>query len=723
MLAAVFVGDRRVWRIAALAAVPLVAVTAYYCLRPRFYYTGTNSVEAVSHEEITSAGERLCIPGLQPPAGTAVIRLNTIFDTPTRPALQLTLTTRGRTISSSLPALQGAPGRPSNADFPIPEIRPGEAPKRAQVCVSSAGPVRWGDTPLSKPPILPPTLDGKDLSARVAVWYLPPAGHEESYAQRAGAIFSRAALFRPGIIGAWTYPLLLFLVLPLLALLAIRCLAVALSGGARRMAAWLFAIAALNACCWALITPVFQGPDEVDHFAYAQSLVERGEGPSHDPAAPLARWSGAENLALEHTDFFTDHQIGDTRAPWSLAAEREYYREVAKTKPPRNDGGGYTTSAAHGPLYYLALAPAYLITRGGSIFSQLTLMRLTSALLGALVVMFTYLLARELAPRRQWLAVLAALLVAYEPMYGFISGIVNNDVGVNAAAAALELLLIRMLRRGMTIPWGVLTGVVLVALPMIKGTGLSLYPVAGLVFLATLWRHHRRHDMLAWLALAVGALAMAEISSHLLSTFQPVASASGSGAISSNAGAATEALHHIPAYLSYLWQALLPRLPFMTRYFPLPAHSGFALFNDPGFVIFVERGWAAFGWYDILFPHGLYVLICLAMLLAVPLGIWAARREWPWVHTHKLELLALIAMPVAVIMGFEAAYFSQSARPVIPEFGRYAFPAIGPVAILVAGALHVFGRRWMLTAGVVLAVAMISLSYASQLLELTSFYA
>ncbi len=29
-------------------------------------------------------------------------------------------------------------------------------------------------------------------------------------------------------------------------------------------------------------------------------------------------------------------------------------------------------------------------------------------------------------------AVLAALLVAYEPMYGFISGIVNNDVGVNA---------------------------------------------------------------------------------------------------------------------------------------------------------------------------------------------------------------------------------------------------------------------------------------------------
>ena len=49
---------------------------------------------------------------------------------------------------------------------------------------------------------------------------------------------------------------------------------------------------------------------------------------------------------------------------------------------------------------------------------------------------------------------LAALLVAYQPMYGFISGAVNNDVGVNAGAAALELLLIVMLRRGLTLPLG-----------------------------------------------------------------------------------------------------------------------------------------------------------------------------------------------------------------------------------------------------------------------------
>jgi len=45
---------------------------------------------------------------------------------------------------------------------------------------------------------------------------------------------------------------------------------------------------------------------------------------------------------------------------------------------------------------------------------------------------------------------------------------------------------------------------------------------------------------------------------------------------------------------------------------------------------------------------------------------------------------------VAVIVGFTAAYFTLTPRPVIAEFGRYLFPAIGPVALFVVGALHAF---------------------------------
>jgi len=726
--AAVFAGDSRVWRVALLAAVPFVLLIGFYCLRPRAYYTGTDSVEADSYIVQTPAGEPVCVPGLRIPAGTAGIRLQLISRTRLRPALELALSLRGsaRTIDSRLGPVTVAANHISAPVFAVPALPAHPAETPASLCLTAADLVNWGGTPLpSAPSTFPPTAGGRPIAGRIAVWYLPRAGAQRSYLARAGEILGRASLFRTGLVGPWLYVLILIVVLPVLALVSVRCLALAVAHarvniGRRGMGTWLFAIAAINFACWAFITPPFQAPDEVDHFAYTQSLVQRGEAPSRDSASPLGRWSSAEALALEDMSFLTDHQVGDTRLPWSARQQAEYRAHVDALHPSSSDGGGNETAASHGAIYYAALAPAYLLA-SSSPLDQLSLMRLASALLGALVVLFTFLLARELAPGRPWLAVLAALLVAYEPMYGFISGAVNNDVGVNAAAAALELLLMRMLCRGITVPWGALTGALLIALPIIKGTGLSLYPVAALVFLATLWRHHSRAQVPAWIALVLGAVLVAELSGHVLSSLQPASLAGGSAAISSNASAASEALHHIPSFAGYLWQALLPRLPFMPRYFP-PA-PGFVLTHDPGFVIFVERGWAAFGWYDVFFPHWVYILILLAMVLTVPLGAWAARREWSWVRRHWLEVLVLIAMPVAVVVGFEAAYYTPHPRPLIAEFGRYAFPAIGPLAVLVVGALHAFGRPRMLAVGVGLLVAMLALCYASQLLTLSAFYA
>jgi hypothetical protein len=545
------VGDRRVWTAAGLVAVPLLVLLVVWCAVPRAYFTGTDSAEDLSFVAPTGKGAAMCLPAARVPADTAIVRLRLISATTVRPALRLTLRLAGRTISSTLPPLALPANRIANADFPIPSRPSRPQVSQGRMCVTAKGVVNWAGTPLPTPGVSGPTVAGAPISAKIAVWYLPRAGAKLSYFQRLGAILRRAALFRPGIVGGWTYALLLFLLLPAIALLALRTLAVAAGGSGRRLGLAVFAIAAVNACCWALITPPFQAPDEVDHFAYTQALVERGHTPSPDPGSPLLRWSSSEGLALDAMSFPGDHQLGDTRPPWLMAEQREYESRRTHTHPQGGDGGGYTTSAVHGPLYYYALAPAYLLTRHASVFSQLTLMRLTSALLGALVALFTFLLARELAPGRPWLAVLAGLLVAYEPMYGFVSGIVNNDVGVNAAAAALELLLIRLLRRGITIPWGLLTGAVLLALPNIKGTGLSLFPVAALVFLGALWRHHRRRDLVAWVALGLAALAVELLATHLLGSLRPPSAAGGSGsAIGSNASAVSEALHDIPGYLS-----------------------------------------------------------------------------------------------------------------------------------------------------------------------------
>jgi 4-amino-4-deoxy-L-arabinose transferase-like glycosyltransferase len=440
--------------------------------------------------------------------------------------------------------------------------------------------------------------------------------------------------------------------------------------------------------------------------------VQRGQAPSRNPGSPLARWSSSETLALEDTSFFTDHQVGDTRMPWLPSQQGYYDRQVSAHRPSASDGGGNETAATHGPIYYAALAPAYDLA-SSSPFSQLTLMRLASALIGALTVLFTYLLARELAPGRQWLAVLAAMLVAYEPMYGFISGAVNNDVGVNAGAAALELLLIRMLRRGITLPWGLLTGGLLILLPIVKGTAYSLYPVAGIVFLLALWRHHRRSDAAGWAGLAVGALAVRELSTHVIGGVE--ATEGNTPGTGSAVSASSAALEHPLGYLGYLWQVFLPRLSFMAPHF--------ANTSSPAYVIFVERGWGAFGWYDVLFPQWVFVTILVAMLVVPLLGLVAARREWAFVRRNIPETVTLLLIPIAVVAGFEAAFYTTGIRSAIGEFGRYAFPAIAPLAVLVVASLQALGRRWALLAGAGLLVAMLALSYAAQLLTLTGFYA
>jgi hypothetical protein len=724
LFASIVAGDRRIWLTAAIAAVPLIAVIVLYCVHPRNYYTGSNNVEVYTYVAQTPAGERVCVPGLDVPSDTRRIRLQLLSQTTTRPTLHMVLTPAGAgpSVHSTLEPTTVPPNRISTALFPVSRLPASVADKPATMCLSAAGLVNWGGTPFLAPArVDAPTIGGRPIAARVAVWYLPDAGARRSYLSRASEILSRASLFRAGAVGPWLYVVILLLVLPGLALASVRTLALAVgrsgsSSGVRRLATCVFAIAAINFMCWSLITPPFQAPDEVDHFAYTQSLVERGEAPSRDPASPRGRWSSAEGVALEDMSFLTDRQVGDTFVPWSQWQDTAYRLDTHRLHPSAGDGGGNETAALHGAVYYAALAPAYALA-SDSPLAQLTLMRFASAVIGALVVLFAFLIVRELAPGRQWLAVLAALLIAYEPMYGFISGSVNNDVGVNAAAAALELLLILILRRGVTVRLGLLAGSLLVVLPIIKGTAYSLYPVAALVLLVTLVRHHRRIDLPGWAALVLSGVAILIASRALGGIFHSVA-ATGAGTPAEAGtvkGAVSEAIAHPGGYLSYVWQVFLPRLSFMAAHFEPGVW--------PAFVIFVERGWGAFGWYDVFFPVWVYVVIVVVMLSVPLLALLAALREWAYVRRNALTAAALILMPLAVVAGFEGAFFTMGKRPAIAEFGRYAFPAIAPLAVLVVGCLHAFGRRWVLFAGVSLLVAMLGLSYASQLLTLTAFYA
>ena len=74
-------------------------------------------------------------------------------------------------------------------------------------------------------------------------------------------------------------------------------------------------------------------------------------------------------------------------------------------------------------------------------------------------------------------------------------------------------------------------------------------------------------------------------------------------------------------------------------------------------------------------------------------------------------------------MAVEAAFFApDGGRTVVAEQGRYIFPAIAALAAIAVGGTFGLGRRWHVPLATTLVVAMIGLSYASQLLTLGSFF-
>jgi 4-amino-4-deoxy-L-arabinose transferase-like glycosyltransferase len=333
-----------------------------------------------------------------------------------------------------------------------------------------------------------------------------------------------------------------------------------------------------------------------------------------------------------------------------------------------------------------------------------------SALLGALAAMFTFLAAREVLPRPPFFAAAAGLLVAYQPMFTFISGAVNNDVGINAAAAATVWLLMRVLRRGASLAVLCALGVLLGALPVIKGTGYELYPIAAIALLGVIVRARGARSTLVNVGVVIGAgLVVQLVWSQLAPSFGHTTFTTPGGGVPTS----SSALSQPGLYLTYVWQIFLPRLPFMADHF---------IQRWPFFDIYVQRGWASFGWYTIEFPRYLYGLIVIAMGTAVVLGIIAIRREWPWVRTRLWELVVLALLPCAVIAGVESAFATNVPRVVLAEMGRYLFPAISALAILTIGATVGVGRRRAVSLATGVVVAEFVLVYASQLLELRGFY-
>ncbi len=219
---------------------------------------------------------------------------------------------------------------------------------------------------------------------------------------------------------------------------------------------------------WA--TPPFEGPDEPQHFAYIEWLVEHNDFPPQGEASwetpvqqessqpPLyyllaslpARLSGIDDPNAEHRP-----------NPYPIRGFPLNY--------PDNDNRAihYPTDAIPLQGGWLALYLARVVTLG----------------FGLLLVIAVYGLARQAIPGQRQVALFAAFLVATVPQVLFISSVVSNDIPVAALSTVTLWLLAGLMRKGDS---GVLAagiGVAFGLTALLKASGLALALPIGVTLL------------------------------------------------------------------------------------------------------------------------------------------------------------------------------------------------------------------------------------------------
>lgn len=630
----------------------LIAVLSHS--EPRL--AGSNDVRLVGYPIEITPGDRFCQSGEHVPPDAARMQLQA--GTEGRPGPRLLVSVGHQRIA--VPAGY----RDGRLALDLPD--PGGAAGR--VCVENRGGRRvflGGQTVAQAiPPGVSARLQREPLQAAATVQYWRD-GEESGWAV-AGAVLDRWS--RMTALGGATPWLALALIL------AASGAAIALAVRGRSRAITCALVASAAAAAWALTTPAFHVPDEPQHIAYAQYLAETGKLPQPRPGAVFSPEEGVTFGAVRF-----NHVFGNPtgKPPWQADEDRALDDALARD-PGRLPDGAYTNTTNNPPLYYgLEVVPLKLAD-GGDFLDRLLAMRLLSVVLAGLTTGFVFFFLRELLPATPWVWPAGALVIAVQPLFGFVSGGVNNDAGIIAAGAAILWLVARAFRRGLDEATAIGIGAALGLGLLMKATLVGLVP-GLLLSLAVLYTRGsgERARLLSLAALAAATAAVPVIGYVVLNeTVWDRPLWSGVPGTDAATGGRPAQLRE---FLSYVWQFYLPRLPFMVE-----LQSGLPVFN-----VWFKGLIGRYGWLDTTFPEWVYTVALSVFGVVLALlgrGLWRARAV---VSRRRGELLAYVVFVAGflLVVGW-AGYSGRITNGFIFEQTRYLLP----LAALYGGLLAVAAK-------------------------------
>jgi hypothetical protein len=258
----------------------------------------------------------------------------------------------------------------------------------------------------------------------------------------------------------------------------------------------------LLAAAYSIVTPIFEASDELWHYPVVQYIASGHGLPVQTPTDRPGLWKQQASqpplyyaLAALVTSWI---DTGDLRATlrWNPHAA------VGEVTPDGN-----INMAVHDP------AREAWPWRGTVLAVHIA--RLLSVVLGVATVYLTYRLGRETFPDRAEIALGAGALMAFTPMFTFISGSVNNDNLVTPLCALAVLIMIRQNklacgeeRRLMRGYW--VLGIVIGLAILSKVSGAALLALAALTGVWIAWQRRLgwRHLFAAGMAVGLPVLAL-----------------------------------------------------------------------------------------------------------------------------------------------------------------------------------------------------------------------
>jgi len=381
------------------------------------------------------------------------------------------------------------------------------------------------------------------------------------------------------------------------------------------------------------LIPPWEAPDETAHVGYVMYLYNQHDYPSiKKPFSPLSIEQSMQTSRTMLKQLKQNVALSDDR--------RELYNRFTYQLAPETPN-----VASHPPLYYLSLLPLYHLSLFLPSYWTIIFLRAGTLIWSIIGLILVYHLAQKIRGNNTF-SLFVVTLVGLQPMYSFISSIVNNDILVVVAFLLLLLRGINLISsKEYTISSAVIDGLLLGGATLIK-------PQLFIGFILYLGACYLRKIPLRLVFLSIAASVLVSSWWYTRQFFLE------------GTGMASYAIQNFQSNPQPFWNY---PIEFIQSKQPMGIFMSF---------------WGFFGWLDVPMRKPIYglfiVFICLGLY-----GLWRGRQKLiigrDNFQISKLLVLAFVSYSLAIFM-FDVQSFRLSHRFLIQ--GRYLAPIL-PLLILV----------------------------------------